>query len=994
MRTPPFLGRLNTGWIRSHATLDELLYAFSAYGVPLLIGLASLLAFIAWQPLFPDARAQAIEIRVTPDSAGLSPAQAAQRLSTAPPLTHWDNELSEAPVWFGFRVPRADGDPSMHTIEFPSRHTLELTCWNHDGVELGRATRETATGSLEPLKSGFALTLPETGSPDLVCQTRFIGPARLTVLHWPTDNLQQLAQEFHRNAGLLDGGLIVLGLFVLVTALINRNSTYVLFAAWLVINLRMAALSAGWDHQWLGRNIPYDTLLRLRLVTLALYYTLTLALFTSLFKDDLAQVGHQWIVRVARWTCLPVLALSLVLSYPTYLPMIWVTTGLGVAALVFLLTRILLKTRSQVAIWYSASITVALFASLYEVISASFGFKGLIGAVNSVTAALSSSLLASLAIAAQMKQEHDQRMEIQAEMQHTFEVMPIGLFTLDLQGRFMSANPALRNMLGEGVLESGTNQWFRYFQPGAWTRLYQQVNTEQEVELEFGAADVDGDGRSRRYLVKATLARDKIEGSLQDVTDKSRATENLQFLANNDSLTKALNRRGIEKVLEQAIAGLSHGQPLALAYLDLDRFKLINDLFGHSAGDDVLQQVCARVNSMLSGQMRLGRVGGDEFLIVMPDTKIALATLLCQGIVTGIGGTPYRVGERAFHVRGSIGLIEVSAGTPLKDAVSTADRACREAKHGNNNGLVVFEKNARVFLEHEAELKLVEHLSSQADIEGLFLEMQPIMSLTSPHASLNFEVLLRMKDANGERIPTERLIAAGENSGRMGVIDRWVLSHTLEWIKLNKQVLNNTHFVCMNLSGASLNDEKFIQDVFTLLEENMEIAQHVCLEITESVALHDLENTRRFINQIRQYGAKVALDDFGAGYTSFSYLKDLPGDLLKIDGSFIVNMNQHPANVAIVEAIVSLARNLGMKTIAEWAEDMDTVQTLVEIGVDYVQGFAVARPQPPEVLLQGTSSASFIRDPALATYVQNLKPAVFEIGQNDLFAAGSSEKIH
>lgn len=994
MRAPPFFGRLTTGWIRSHFALDQLLFGFSAYAVPALIGIVSLLAFIAWQPLFPDSRAQALELRVTPDAPGLTPQQAMQRLGTTPALTHWDNELSEAPVWFGFRVPRADGDPSLHTIEFPSRHTLSLTCWGSDGTELGRATRETASGALESLKSGFALRVPETGSTDVVCQTRFIGPARLTVLHWPTDNLQQLAQEFHRNAGLLDGGLIVLGLFVLVTALINRNGTYVLFAAWLVINLRMAALSAGWDHQWLGRTIPYDTLLRVRLVTLALYYTLTLALFTALFKDDLEEVGHQWIVRVARWTCLPVLVLSLFFTYPTYLPLIWVTTGLGVAALVFLLTRILVKTRSQVAIWYSASIAVALFASLYEVISASFGFKGLIGAVNSVTAALSSSLLASLAIAAQMKQEHDQRLDIQAQMQHTFEVMPIGLFTLDLQGRFMSANPALCNMLGQGVLEPGFNQWFRYFQPGAWTRLYQQVNTEQEVELEFGAADVDDDGRSRRYLVKATLARDKIEGSLQDVTDKSRATENLQFLANNDSLTKALNRRGIERVLEQAIAGLGQGQPLALAYLDLDRFKLINDLFGHSAGDDVLQQVCARVNSMLSGQMRLGRVGGDEFLIVMPDTKIALATLLCQGIVTGIGGTPYRVGERAFHVRGSIGLIEVSAGTSLKDAVSTADRACREAKHGNNNGLVVFEKNARVFLEHEAELKLVEHLSSQADIEGLFLEMQPIMSLTSPHASLNFEVLLRMKDANGDRIPTERLISAGENSGRMGVIDRWVLSHTLEWIKLNKQVLRNTHFVCMNLSGASLNDEKFIQDVFSMLEENMEIAQHVCLEITESVALHDLENTRRFINQIRQYGAKVALDDFGAGYTSFSYLKDLPGDLLKIDGSFIVNMNQHPANVAIVEAIVSLARNLGMKTIAEWAEDMDTVQTLVEIGVDYVQGFAVARPQPPEMLLQGTSSASFIRDPALATYVQHLQPQVFEVGQNDLFAAGGSGKIH
>jgi EAL domain-containing protein (putative c-di-GMP-specific phosphodiesterase class I) len=154
-----------------------------------------------------------------------------------------------------------------------------------------------------------------------------------------------------------------------------------------------------------------------------------------------------------------------------------------------------------------------------------------------------------------------------------------------------------------------------------------------------------------------------------------------------------------------------------------------------------------------------------------------------------------------------------------------------------------------------------------------------------------------------------------------------------------------------------------------MLEQNMHLIGHLCLEITESVALHDLDNTRRFVDRVRGYGAKVALDDFGAGYTSFSYLKEFKADLLKIDGSFIVDMNQHPANIAIVEAIVSLANNLGMKVIAEWAEDNATVQTLAEIGVDYVQGFAVARSQHPDKLLVAESSASFIQDEELAHYV-------------------------
>jgi EAL domain-containing protein (putative c-di-GMP-specific phosphodiesterase class I) len=200
--------------------------------------------------------------------------------------------------------------------------------------------------------------------------------------------------------------------------------------------------------------------------------------------------------------------------------------------------------------------------------------------------------------------------------------------------------------------------------------------------------------------------------------------------------------------------------------------------------------------------------------------------------------------------------------------------------------------------------------------------------------------------------------------------------------------------VCINLSGASLNDEKFLHDVYVMLEQNMHLVGHLCLEITESVALHDIENTRKFVNKVRGYGAKMALDDFGAGYTSFSYLKEFTADLLKIDGSFIVNMNQHPANIAIVEAIVSLARNLGMKVIAEWAEDNATVQTLTEIGVDYVQGFAVARSQAPEKMISAKSSASFIQDEDLMQFVDLIGAAEPPSSQVELFTGAKILNIH
>jgi EAL domain-containing protein (putative c-di-GMP-specific phosphodiesterase class I) len=198
----------------------------------------------------------------------------------------------------------------------------------------------------------------------------------------------------------------------------------------------------------------------------------------------------------------------------------------------------------------------------------------------------------------------------------------------------------------------------------------------------------------------------------------------------------------------------------------------------------------------------------------------------------------------------------------------------------------------------------------------------------------------------------------------------------------------------MNLSGGSLNDEKFIQDAFSMLSQYGRTVERLCIEITESVALHDLENTRRFIDKARSFGAKIALDDFGAGYTSFSYLKDLPADTVKIDGAFVQGANAHPANLAIIEAIVELTHNLGMKSVAEWAEDRATVESLAQIGVDYVQGFAIARPQLPSKILVAESSASFIEDASLAEYVRNTLASGQNMDLWDQFVGPVWNKMH
>jgi EAL domain-containing protein (putative c-di-GMP-specific phosphodiesterase class I) len=197
----------------------------------------------------------------------------------------------------------------------------------------------------------------------------------------------------------------------------------------------------------------------------------------------------------------------------------------------------------------------------------------------------------------------------------------------------------------------------------------------------------------------------------------------------------------------------------------------------------------------------------------------------------------------------------------------------------------------------------------------------------------------------------------------MSQIDRWVLQSTLEWIDSHPTHRDRLGFATINISGASLNDARFVDDAFAMIADHPLAMSKLCFEITESVALSDLDSTRRFVDRVRAYGSKLALDDFGAGYTSFNYLKEIPADFIKIDGSFVKDINRNPANYAITRTIVDLTHELGMRSIAEWAETPDTISSLIELRVDYGQGFGLARPMAKELVTDAISSVALVRDP-------------------------------
>jgi EAL domain-containing protein (putative c-di-GMP-specific phosphodiesterase class I) len=377
----------------------------------------------------------------------------------------------------------------------------------------------------------------------------------------------------------------------------------------------------------------------------------------------------------------------------------------------------------------------------------------------------------------------------------------------------------------------------------------------------------------------------------------------------------------------------------------------------------------ARMREIIAPPHVPARVGGDEFVVVIDSLPLEAARALCERLRVALSDRAYHYQDKAFSVTASIGLIRVLEGMRAPDALTASDRACAEAKRLGGGSVISFDSSSGELMDYLEEIKLVAGMKERLPVENFFTQLQPIVSLRNPRSSLCYEVLIRMRDASGAVMPPSRFIPAAERNGLMTQIDRWVLRSTLEWLDSQPVHRNDIDFCTINLSGASLNDEKFLQDTIALIRDHPHSTRKICFEITESVALYDLNTTRRFVDTVKSFGAMVALDDFGAGYTSFSYLKELPADLVKIDGNFIRDVNSNPANFAITRAVVELAHELGMGCVAEWAENAEIVRSLIQLRIDYAQGYGLCRPIERERILAVSNSAALIADLATADLV-------------------------
>ena len=432
----------------------------------------------------------------------------------------------------------------------------------------------------------------------------------------------------------------------------------------------------------------------------------------------------------------------------------------------------------------------------------------------------------------------------------------------------------------------------------------------------------------------------------RDVTAERSLAHALAWQASHDALTNLANRREFEHRLQELVesAQTSHINH-ALLYIDLDQFKLVNDTSGHVAGDELLRQLSTLLSTKIRAVDTLARLGGDEFGLLLPGCGIDRAQVIAENIRQEISEFRFMWEAKTFSIGASIGLVEITQQTgPMAHLLSAADTACYLAKdHGRNRVCVHRAQDAEVRRLH-GEAEWVSRITRAFEEDRFQLYYQKIVPLHPDRNPEYREILLRLIDETGQLVPPMAFIPAAERYHLMPTVDRWVVRSLFKWLQQHQTQLGGVYF-SINLSGQSLGDEAFTEFVAEQFRQSAVQPSHICFEVTETAAIANLAQAMRMMTKLQAIGCGFSLDDFGSGMSSFAYLKNLPVDSIKIDGAFVRDMLTDPVDCAMVEAVIRIGHVMGLKTIAEYVESIAIMQRLSELGVDYVQGFGMHRPE-------------------------------------------------
>jgi diguanylate cyclase (GGDEF)-like protein len=433
----------------------------------------------------------------------------------------------------------------------------------------------------------------------------------------------------------------------------------------------------------------------------------------------------------------------------------------------------------------------------------------------------------------------------------------------------------------------------------------------------------------------------------RDVSHAQKMAMEMRYQATHDALTGLINRHEFERRLKQVLERDKGADEHTLLYLDLDQFKIVNDTCGHLAGDELLKQLTCLLQAKLRKDDTLARLGGDEFGLLLEKCPRGSAFRLAEVLRQTVQEFRFVWEERVFSLGISIGLATFSGSEQtFSDVLRMADTACFLAKDNGRNRVQLYASDDKNLEKRRGEMGWVERLHKALDKQRFVLYSQKILPLSAPSSANHYEILLRMKGENGELVPPMAFIPAAERYGLMPQIDRWVIANAFaQYASYHPR--NSTKDTCtINLSGASICDEHLYDFVVDQFRQSRADPAGICFEITETTAIANLTQAAALIRKLKELGCRFSLDDFGSGMSSYTYLKHLLVDYLKIDGAFIKGMISDPIDHAMVEAINHIGHVMKIQTIAEWVEEESFLEALRKIGVDYAQGYAIEEPRP------------------------------------------------
>ncbi|MEZ9062808.1 MULTISPECIES: EAL domain-containing protein [unclassified Vibrio] len=547
----------------------------------------------------------------------------------------------------------------------------------------------------------------------------------------------------------------------------------------------------------------------------------------------------------------------------------------------------------------------------------------------------------------------------EANLKLYYDKQPVMMITLDGNNRIQQVNQFAEELLGyplDQLLGHRPREF--YVDENAMIPRHILLQPQHKIrgvwrrDIEYRHAD--GSKSWIRENIRPLVESDQLLIVGEDITETRELSEKLEYQARYDLLTDTFNRNHFEQELQKALKEVeSHMRTHAMLFLDLDQLKVLNDTAGHEAGDAAIMFSAKLLEEVLPYNAVLARMGGDEFAVLMKDCTERDAVNVCRSIISTMSENPFLWGDIRLNLTSSIGirLIDHTAASPQM-VHAQADAACHAAKEEGRNRYNLYHQDDEDLRRRHLEMECVNLVHEALANDRLELFAQRILGLDKNSEKMHFEILVRIKNIQGEYISPGIFMPASERYNIAHLIDRRVVSQTLAWLEHRPKVIDELGMCSINLSGHSMGNREFVEFLIESLANSSVPCHKICLEITETAAMSNMKQAIKFFTGIKELGCMIALDDFGSGLSSFGYLKKLPVDIVKIDGLFVRDIAVNEMDHVMVRSINDLAKQMGKHTVAEFVENTQIIDKLIELGVNYAQGYIIGRPKPLAELVE------------------------------------------